>query len=483
MIELRDGIIASGQDTMCFHFIEGAVITLFDAEKNNGDALFVKIKDGLCTKIDSERIADKLSAVIEMHTASKVRMKVIGTLREIEAIKPIFRLLGIEPLAYHELAHGVDTQHEVYFYPNSGRARVSKTNHATIVTESHIKVLIVDDSRTMRALLKQIFSQDQSIQVVGEASHPDQVMDLIKKTRPHAMTLDLHMPGMDGVTLLRKVLPIEPIPTVVVSAIGMEEGSMVLDALESGAIDYIQKPSFDQLPLIGPELISKIKAAAISRVTLRHTARTRVDALVKRSIQPQSNFGNHVVVIGSSTGGTEALRVFMENLPESIPPVLIVQHIPAVFSEAFAMRMNTLFPFEVNEAKNGDEVRPGRVLIAPGGKHMGVRKAIGKAYLYEVFISDAPPVNRHRPSVDFLFETVESVIGKKALSVILTGMGGDGAQGMLKLRQKGCHTIAQDEATCVVFGMPKEAIRLGAAERIMPLADIAAQIMRWTSEP
>jgi two-component system chemotaxis response regulator CheB len=333
------------------------------------------------------------------------------------------------------------------------------------VKSSKIKVLIVDDSQTIRNLLSQILSKDPAFEVVGLAEKPSQVEDLIKKNRPDVITLDIHMPEMDGVTLLKKLHPLYKIPTVMISSISKEEGPQVLQALESGAVDYIQKPQMSNMTEAAETLRERLKIAAKAKVT------TTIRA--KKSTQHHSFDFDNVILMGASTGGTEALRVVLEGLPAKIPPILIVQHIPPVFSAAFAQRLNELCPFEVREAQNGDEVKPNLVLIAPGGKQMKVKPTNGKLV---VEINDDGPVNRHKPSVDYMFRTASEAGLKKMVAVILTGMGADGAREMKRLRDLGTRTIAQNEATCVVYGMPREAAAKGGVEFVLPLEDIAQKI-------
>ena len=330
------------------------------------------------------------------------------------------------------------------------------------------RVLIVDDSETVRNLLGKILSEDPQFEVVGEAEKPSEVEALIVKCRPDVMTLDIHMPEMDGVALLKKIHPKYKIPTVMISALSYEDGPYVLDALESGAIDYIQKPQLKDLKVLAPQIRERLKSAAKAKVVQQ-----------KRSVSPTRVSGemdeDQLILIGSSTGGTEALRVVLQSLPAKIPPILIVQHIPPVFSQAFANRMNELFPFEVKEAKDNDKVLPNQVLIAPGGLQMGLRKSGSQM---TVHVMDAAPVNRHKPSVDYLFKTAVDLKLKNSVGVILTGMGADGARELKSLRDLGVRTIAQDEKTSVVFGMPREAIERGAAEFILPIDKIGEKLIQ-----
>ncbi len=377
-----------------------------------------------------------------------------------------------------------------HFLPAEGRIRVPRDTQCTApapetpakrapspsssLLRQRRRVLVVDDSDTIRKLLSQIFSRDPGLVFVGSVGHPAQVRQAIIELKPDVITLDIHMPEMNGVELLKKLLPEFHIPAVMISSLSREDGSFVLDALEAGAIDYIQKPSFQELGQLAPVICEKVRNAALAQVQPKSAAR--------RPRSPGTAQGefdeNYLIAIGSSTGGTEALKQVLTGLPERIPPILIVQHIPPVFSKAFADRMNQLCVFDVCEAQDGDEVRPGRVLIAPGGRQMRVRP-VGPANQGQLRISidDSEPVNRHKPSVDALFDSVEKLRRPKVVAAILTGMGADGARGLLRLRQQGVRTIAQDEATCVVFGMPREAIKLGAAEEVLPLDRIADRLL------
>lgn len=335
-----------------------------------------------------------------------------------------------------------------------------------------IKVMIIDDSKTIRDLLKKVISQDSQLECVAEAEKPSQVKDLIEKHKPDVLTLDINLPEKDGVTLLKEIFPRYKIPTIMISSISREEGPQVLNALENGAFDYIQKPQAQDLSWVASQIRERIKEAAQSN------AQNIKSVQVKKAgkyIAPETGA---LVVIGASTGGTEALKYMLSGMPSEIPPILVVQHIPAHFSAAFAERLNSLLPFEVREAKDGDEVKKNLVLIAPGGTQMAVVPANGKLMIK---ITDDAPVNRHKPSVDYMFASVNRLGLKNLTAVIMTGMGADGARELKNLRNAGAHTIAQDQNSCVVYGMPRAAVEIGAAEVVKPLGDIADSIMKFVN--
>jgi len=344
---------------------------------------------------------------------------------------------------------------------------------ATVAVQKKIKALIVDDSGTIRKLLKEILSVDPAFEIVAEAEKPSQVEDLIIKHKPDLITLDIHMPEMDGVTLLKNYLPKYKIPTVMISSISKEEGPQVLDALESGAVDYIQKPQMNQLAEAAQIIRERLKTAAQVKVRIRNK--------VVKHVAGQKKFADldSLVVIGSSTGGTEALREVFQGLPSEIPPIVVVQHIPPVFSAAFAQRLNQILPFEVKEAKDGDIVKPNQILIAPGGQQMSIKK---KGSQLTIVVSDDAPMNRHKPSVDYLFKSVAQLQLPKVIAGVLTGMGADGAEQLKSLKQFGAKTFAQDEATSVVYGMPKEAYERGGADKKVPLENIAMHIIDLSHE-
>jgi len=333
------------------------------------------------------------------------------------------------------------------------------------------RVLIVDDSKTIRQLLSEIIAQDPELQVVGEAENPLEVDALIQKLKPDVITLDIHMPQMDGVTLLKSIFPKYRLPVVMISSISREEGPAVLNALEAGAVDYIQKPQGGRFSESAQLVRDRIKTAA------RANTKTVSKNLRKLTAQGQID-QQTLILLGASTGGTEALRVVLEQLPDQIPPILIVQHIPPVFSAAFAQRLNSLCKFEVREAKDGDVVKPNTVYVAPGGQQMGVRKSGDHL---AIVITDDAPVNRHKPSVDYMFKSVREAGCKSIVAGILTGMGADGARELKFLRDGGAKTFAQDETTSVVYGMPREAHKLGGAQLVVPLEDVAKTVLQYSS--
>ncbi len=360
-----------------------------------------------------------------------------------------------------------------------------------------IRVLTVDDSALMRQVLAMLLSKDPEIEVIGSAPDPFIAREKIKALNPDVITLDVEMPKMDGLTFLEKLMRGHPMPVVMVSSLTEAGCQTTLRALELGAVDFIAKPKIDLregMEEVAQDLISKVKAAAQARVrplsVKREASKSGTDD-VSRTTLHASRFTNDapsgamikttdtIIAIGASTGGTEAVKDVLMALPPNTPPVLITQHMPEHFTKTWADRMNSLCRISVKEAEEGDSVLPGHVLIAPGNYHMTLVRSGAR---YTVRINQDPPMNRHRPSVDVMFASVAQYAGANAVGVILTGMGGDGAKGMFTMKQAGASTIAQDEASCVVFGMPKEAIKLGGVDKILPLAEIPAAIVAYVSK-
>jgi two-component system chemotaxis response regulator CheB len=332
-----------------------------------------------------------------------------------------------------------------------------------------IRVLIVDDSAIVRRLLTNALATADDLEVVGSAPDPYVARDKILALKPDVLTLDIEMPRMDGLTFLRKLMQYHPMPAVVISSLAQANCQAALDAMAFGAVEVLAKPGGPySVGELGLTLAAKVRAAAKSKW------RTLEKLPEPAPIAPRAFSRDTLIAIGASTGGTEAIAAVMKSVPAEAPPILITQHIPPVFSRAFAARLNANCAVEVREAVDGDEVRPGLALVAPGDFHMLLRKSGGR---YVVQVKTGPRVCYQRPAVDVLFFSVAEIAGSHATGVLLTGMGSDGAQGLLKMRQAGAHTIAQDEATCAIFGMPREAIELGAAQRILPLNQIAGDML------
>jgi two-component system chemotaxis response regulator CheB len=346
-----------------------------------------------------------------------------------------------------------------------------------------VRVLVVDDSALMRRILSDMLSRDPNIEVVGVAPDPYIARDKILKLQPDVLTLDVEMPRMDGLTFLEKLMRAHPMPVVMVSSLTQNGAETTLRALELGAVDFVSKPQLDlveRMPEAIPEIVEKIKTAAFAklRTSTLGPASHRREAPALRTTSAMLKTTQRVIAVGASTGGTEAIREFLMELPPDAPGVVIVQHMPEKFTKAFAMRCNSLCTIQVKEAEDGDRLLQGHALIAPGNYHM---KLVRDGASYYVRVEQGPPVNRHRPSVDVLFHSTAEAAGRNAIGVILTGMGDDGARGLLTMKQTGSQTIAQDEASCVVFGMPKEAIKLGAVDKVLPLSQIAATVLLGVS--
>ncbi|MEZ5457039.1 MAG: chemotaxis response regulator protein-glutamate methylesterase [Lysobacteraceae bacterium] len=344
-----------------------------------------------------------------------------------------------------------------------------------------IKVLIVDDSALVRQVLTSVLSQDPALQVVGAAPDPFVARDMIKALNPDVLTLDVEMPRMDGLTFLENLMRLRPMPVVMVSSLTEAGAEVTLDALSLGAIDFVTKPKLQVakgLEDYATELAAKVKAAARAHPRPRPATPAQAASIAKPRGAAAFRTTDRLIAIGASAGGTEAIRVVLEMMPPDAPGIVITQHIPAEFSRAFAQRMNRCSPMAVCEAEDGQQIVTGHAFIAPGGRHLRVERS-GARWICR--LGDDAPVSRHKPSVDVLFRSVAEAAGRNAVAAMLTGMGDDGAKGMLELHQTGCPTIAQDEATCVVWGMPGAAVKIGAVDEILPLNKIAGRLLELAS--
>lgn len=359
-----------------------------------------------------------------------------------------------------------------------------------------IKVLIIDDSAVVRQTLTAILNSDPKIEVIGTAQDPIFAARKMANDFPDVITLDVEMPRMDGLTFLKKIMSQHPLPVVIISSLTDKATETGMKALEYGAVEIITKPQMNTKEFFEEskiQICDAVKAAAYAKIKRKPTGRIFTPPASTSGIKVEPKFtadailpASHdysmikttdiVIAVGASTGGTEALRIFLENLPVVTPGIIIVQHMPENFTRSFAERLNTICKISVKEAENGDTITKGKALIAPGNHHMLLKRSGAKYY---VEIQQGPLVNRHRPSVDVLFRSTAKYAGKNAIGIIMTGMGDDGAQGLLEMKQAGAYTIAQDEKSCVVFGMPREAINLDAALKVLPLDKIADDVVKF----
>ncbi len=350
-----------------------------------------------------------------------------------------------------------------------------------------IKVLVVDDSALVRQALCEVLAGDPDIEVIGKAADPFAAAKIMEDVAPDVITLDVEMPRMDGLTFLRMIMSQHPIPVVICSTLTEKGSETLLRALEYGAVEIIQKPRLGTRQFLEESKVrirDAVKAAAAAKLRKITKPMEIAPKLTADAVLPGMDghapaslrTTEKIVLVGASTGGTEALRIFLEAMPQDCPAIAIVQHMPEHFTTAFAQRLNSICAINVREAANNDTLLRGQALIAPGNRHMLVKRSGAR---YHVEVRDGPLVRRHRPAVDVLFRSGARYAGKNAVGVIMTGMGDDGAQGLLEMKQAGAFTIAQDEATSVVFGMPGEAIKLGAVYRVLPLESIAAEVVRY----
>lgn len=349
------------------------------------------------------------------------------------------------------------------------------------------KVLIIDDSAVVRQALLAILSKDPDLQVIGTAPDPIAAAARIKKTLPDVITLDVEMPRMDGITFLRRLMAQKPIPVVMCSSLTSDTSETMMQALEAGAVDVVSKPIMGVREFLEDsceEIREAVKAAAVARVKPRRTMQIDKKLTADAVLAPPETgkamvrTTERILAIGASTGGTEALRAVLEGMPLDCPPIVVVQHMPGTFTGAFAERLDSLCQITVKEAVNGDRMLRGQALIAPGNRHLLLTRS---GATYSVEVRDGPLVARHKPSVDVLFRSVARMAGRNAVGVIMTGMGDDGARGLLEMRDAGARTLGQTEETCVVYGMPREAKKMGAVEQEVPLNKIGCTAIRMLS--
>ncbi|HEX5364591.1 MAG TPA: chemotaxis response regulator protein-glutamate methylesterase [Gallionella sp.] len=349
-----------------------------------------------------------------------------------------------------------------------------------------IKVLVVDDSALIRSVMKEIIDREKDMVCVGAAPDPLVAREMIKSLNPDVLTLDVEMPKMDGLEFLERLMRLRPMPVVMVSTLTERGSDITFRALELGAVDFVSKPKMDiarGMTEYAIEITDKIRAAAQSRVRTKRAVTPMVvdekfsaDAILSSSVAGRYASTEKLIIIGASTGGTEAIKEVLTRLPADVPGILVTQHMPENFTKSFADRLNSLCKISVKEAEHNERILPGHAYIAPGHSHLLLKRS-GANYMTE--LNQGPPVNRHRPSVDVLFRSAANVAGANAMGIILTGMGKDGAQGLLEMKHAGSFTIAQDEASCVVFGMPKEAIAVGGASEVLPLQNVARRTLEY----
>jgi two-component system, chemotaxis family, protein-glutamate methylesterase/glutaminase len=348
-----------------------------------------------------------------------------------------------------------------------------------------IRVLVIDDSALIRGVLKEIINRENDMVCVGAAPDPLAARELIKALNPDVLTLDVEMPKMDGLEFLERLMRLRPMPVLMISTLTEGGSNITFRALELGALDFVAKPKLDisrGMEEYAIEITDKIRAVAQAQVRKKTTEpqiheKYSADAILP-STKGRFSSTEKLIVIGASTGGTEAIKEVLNKLPADAPGVLVTQHMPEHFTKSFAARLNSLCKISVKEAEHNERILPGFAYIAPGNSHLLIRRSGAR---YMIALNQGPLVNRHRPSVDVLFRSAANVAGANALGIILTGMGKDGVQGMLEMRQAGSHTIAQDEASCVVFGMPKEAIAAGGVREVLGLQNIARHAMEYLS--
>ncbi|PCI43544.1 MAG: chemotaxis response regulator protein-glutamate methylesterase [Moraxellaceae bacterium] len=346
-----------------------------------------------------------------------------------------------------------------------------------------IKVLIVDDSALIRKILSEIINTAQGMEVVGTASDPHIARDKIKKLSPDVLTLDIEMPKMDGISFLKKIMSLRPMPVIMISTLTEKGAQVTMDALSIGAFDFIPKPRMDEQSKLlhyQQEIVEKIRAAAASNIArIDRGQRKKASQTATGEMAGYTPSSGYMLAIGASTGGTEAIKDVLMGMPANCPPIVIAQHIPESFSTSFARRLNSCCPIHVHEAINGENILPGHAYLAPGSEHLYVKKK-GAGFVCQ--LSAGELVNRHRPSVDVLFESVAKACGNQVSAALLTGMGADGAKGLLKIKQAGGYTVVQDQATSVVWGMPGVAVSMQAHQEELPLLKVASGLLKHSGK-
>lgn len=421
-----------------------------------------------------------------------LRAKVVGGGHVVDSIEKSNGKIGADNIKMAKetlLALGIKIEAEavggeygkkIRFYTTNGNVEMKKIQKSSeSLVGKKIKVMIVDDSKPMRTILKKMVEMNKEFEVIHLAEDAFKAQELIAIQRPDVITLDINMPKMNGVEFLKKLMLENPIPTIMVSALNFSESGPVFEALEIGAFDYIKKPDLSEIESLASELHEKISAAFNSHYIKKGAKKIAIkNSLTEQIAIKNVKSDDLIIAIGASTGGTQAISEVLDKLPSNIPPIVITQHIPPIFSAAFADRLNNICKFSVKEAKDGDQLLPGNAYVAPGGMQMRIENVAGKIIIK---ITDDPPVNRFKPSVDYLFESVSKIKHRKIMGIILTGMGGDGAQGMLMMKNKGAYTVGQDESSCVVYGMPKVAYELGAVKTVVPLERVPKEIAKFVN--
>lgn len=446
---------------LCYLCTEGSIELLFVFDKYS--QFLNKVEDYRSQRLESLKIIGNLSKFVQF-----------------EEVYGLFKNADKDSIKLIKREHNFD-----FFYDTkTKKLNVSRENFIPPVQNnlfqqkpSKTKVMVVDDSKTILSLLNSVLKTDSSIEVCALVEDPLKVEEFIKVHNPDVLTLDIHMPGINGVELFKKIYPKYNIPTIMISSLSINEGPLVLEALEFGAFDYIQKPKLEEIKNVGNIILEKVKAAHLAKAALRESQMTQQCKFNTEFgfDRIQGELEEKLVLIGSSTGGTNAISDVLKQLPPKIPPILIVQHIPPVFSAAFANRLNEICDFTVKEAEDGEEIKINHVYIAKGGIHMGIKKLKGKRYIE---FSDTEPVNRFKPSVDYMFNSVANCLAQDTIGIILTGMGDDGAKGLLKLKSLGVETIGQDKESSVVYGMPRAAFELGGVKYVEPLHNIAKKLIQ-----